>query len=120
MNGCFVLGLDGHGPDIFEEVFEFVKDTELYEVQITILTAFPGTPLYTRLQEGGRILEPNAWEKCTLFDVNYRPANMSPEELADGFRKLAVKLYSDEFTNWRRSRFRKSLRSGRQVRGGPA
>jgi radical SAM superfamily enzyme YgiQ (UPF0313 family) len=105
VNGCFVIGLDGHTPEIFDQVFDFVKETELYEVQITILTAFPGTPLYHRLESEGRILEPTAWQKCTLFDVNFRPTHMSPEELADGFKKLGVRLYSDEFTRWRRENF---------------
>lgn len=110
VNGCFVMGLDGHTPAIFDEVFEFVRDAELYEVQITIMTAFPGTPLYARLEAEDRILEPRAWRKCTLFDVNYRPANMSPKELADGFKQLGLKLYSDEFTAWRRHNFKKYLR----------
>ncbi len=79
VNGCFVLGLDGQTPDVFDQVFDFVKETELYEVQITLLTPFPGTPLYARLEREGRLLEPRNWKKCTLFDINYRPANMSVE-----------------------------------------
>src|SRR5581483_1666432 len=70
VNGCFILGLDGQGPEIFELVPEFVRESGLYEVQITVQTAFPGTPLYQQLLQEGRILEPGAWEKCTLFDVN--------------------------------------------------
>jgi radical SAM superfamily enzyme YgiQ (UPF0313 family) len=117
VNGCFVIGLDGHGPEIFEQVFEFVRDAELYEVQVTILTAFPGTPLHERLSREGRILEPGAWDRCTLFDVNFRPTGMSPEELADGFRRLVVKLYGEEFTRWRRETFRASLRAGHREGG---
>jgi radical SAM superfamily enzyme YgiQ (UPF0313 family) len=110
VNGCFVLGLDGHTPQIFDQVLEFVRASELYEVQVTFLTAFPGTPLHARLEREGRILNPGRWEMCTLFDVNYRPRGMSPEALEDGFKKLVAELYSDEFTNWRRSTFRKNLR----------
>jgi hypothetical protein len=84
---------------------------------VTILTPFPGTPLYERLDREGRILEPGEWTKCTLFDVNYRPANMSPAELADGFRQLVVRLYSDEFTRWRRDRFKESVGTGLQQKG---
>ncbi len=113
VNGCFVLGLDGHTPAIFDAVFDFVRETELYEVQITILTAFPGTPLYARLEREGRLLEPRNWAKCTLFDVNYRPSGMSPEDLRDGFKRLANRLYSDEFTQWRRNAFRKRQRAAR-------
>jgi radical SAM superfamily enzyme YgiQ (UPF0313 family) len=110
VNGCFVLGLDGHTPQIFDQVLDFVRATELYEVQVTFLTAFPGTPLYTRLEGEGRILQPGRWEMCTLFDVNYVPRGMSPDALEDGFKKLVAELYSDEFTNWRRNTFRRNLR----------
>jgi len=110
VNGCFVIGLDGHTTEVFENVPAFVRDAELYEVQITIMTPFPGTPLYARLEREGRLLEPRNWKKCTLFDINFQPANMSVEELDTGFKKLAVELYSDEFTNWRRNNFRHMMK----------
>jgi len=111
VNGCFIIGLDGHTSEIFHQVFDFVKETELYEVQVTFLTPFPGTPLYERLQSEDRLLEPQNWRKCTLFDINFEPANMSVKELHDQFKKLAVELYSEDFTNWRRRKFRNSLRT---------
>jgi len=114
VNGCFVLGLDGQGPEVFDQVFDFVRETELHEVQITLQTPFPGTPLYERLRAAGRILEEGAWHKCTLFDVNFRPQRMSVAELRRGFRDLGVRLYSDEFTNWRRERFRRTLRAAKK------
>jgi len=110
VNGCFILGLDGHGPEIFDQVFDFVTDTGLYEVQVTIQTAFPGTPLYARLKREGRLLDERAWNTCTLFDVNYRPSGMSPDELTAGFRDLVVRLYNQEFTAWRRNNFFRRLR----------
>lgn len=110
VNGCFVIGLDGHDETIFEQVYDFVKETELYEVQVTILTPFPGTPLYERLKDQGRLLEPEAWTKCTLFDLNFTPLNMSAEALVGGFKTLVNKLYDSEFTRWRRENFKKYLR----------
>ena len=110
VNGCFVIGLDGHTVDIFDQVYEFVRTSGLHEVQVTILTPFPGTPLYERLEKEGRLLEPRNWKKCTLFDVNYRPKNMSVDELTQGFRKLVTRLYSDEFTKERKSYFKQLLR----------
>jgi len=112
VNGCFVIGLDGHTPLIFDRVFDFVCDSGLYEVQITILTPFPGTPLYARLLKEGRLLEPQAWDRCTLFDLNYVPAGMTSEELVEGFKQLGVRLYSQEFTQWRRNRFKEALPKG--------
>lgn len=113
VNGCFVLGLDGHGPDIFDEVFEFVRDTQLHEVQITLQTAFPGTALYARLLSEKRILKEGAWETCTLFDLNFKPEGMSEIELSNGLRELGQRVYSDDFTTWRRRTFRQKLRQAR-------
>ena len=110
VNGCFILGLDEHTPATFEEVLDFSLEVPLFEVQITLLTPFPGTPLYDRLLHTGRILRPQAWELCTLFDVNFRPQSMSVDELRSGFRWLAERLYSRECTDARRKDFWDSRR----------
>lgn len=112
VNGCFVIGLDGHGLEIFDQVYEFVRETELYDVQITFQTPFPGTPLYQRLQNEGRLLYDNAWERCTLFDLNYKPQNMSTDELRQGFRELGTRLYSKKETAWRRDIFKRKYIRG--------
>jgi radical SAM superfamily enzyme YgiQ (UPF0313 family) len=111
VNGCFVLGLDGDTPEVFNDVLGFVRDTGLYEVQVTFLTAFPGTPLHERLDREGRVIRDRAWELCTLFDINFRPKNMTVEELQNGFLGLAKQLYSAEETQERRSKFKRMLKT---------
>ena len=117
VNGCFILGLDGHTTSIFQEVLEFARTVPLYDAQITVLTAFPGTPLYFRLLAEGRVLEPGRWDLCTLFDVNYKPSDMSPRELQEGIYWLTERLYGDECTTFRRQGFFSRLR--RQLRRRP-
>jgi len=114
LNGCFVLGLDGTDAGSFDAVYEFVKETGLYEVQITVMTPFPGTPLYSRLLAEGRILEPGAWERCTLFDVNFVPERMTVDELERGFRDLMVRIYDRTFVSNRRRDFFRNLRAVRR------
>src|SRR5204862_3306017 len=104
VNGCFILGLDGDTPEVFDDVFRFVKESGLYEVQITFLTPFPGTPLYQRLKGEDRIICDRAWELCTLFDINITPKNMTVAELQSGFLGLAKRLYSEQETSERRSK----------------
>ena len=113
VDGCFVLGLDGHTEQIFDDVYAFVERSGLYEVQITVMTAFPGTPLYDRLRREGRILEDGAWDKCTLFDVNFQPTGMSPERLQWGLVDLGRRLYDRDFIEARRTRFFRNLRKRR-------
>ena len=105
VNGCFVVGLDGQDATSFDAVFDFVRASGLYEVQITVMTAFPNAPLYDRLQSAGRLLDAEAWEACTLFDVNYVPERMSVTELEQGFRGLARRIYDAGFIEERRRRF---------------
>src|SRR5215469_8570218 len=116
VNGCFILGLDADTPDVFDDVFEFVRDSGLYEVQVTFMTPFPGTPLYHRLRSEGRIISDRAWELCTLFDINFQPKNMTVAELESGFLKLAEQLYSTEETRERRTRFKRRLKSSPNFR----
>lgn len=113
LNGCFVLGLDGTDAGAFDAVYDFVKETGLYEVQITVMTPFPGTPLYQRLLEQGRILYPGAWERCTLFDVNFVPERMTVDELEAGFRDLMRRIYDDRFVSERRREFFRRWRVAR-------
>ncbi len=109
VNGCFVLGLDGATRDEFAAVRDFVEESGLYDVQITVLTAFPGTPLYARLLADDRLLDPTGWETCTVFDVNVRPTGMTPEELEAGFIDLAARLYSAETVRARHDAFKSRL-----------
>ena len=114
VNGCFVLGLDSTGTESFEEIWNFVRQSGLYDIQITVQTAFPSTPLYTRLKQEGRILRDEAWDMCTLFDVNFQPAKMSVAELEAGLRNLIHRIYEDEVVAGRRSAFQRNYRRKRR------
>ena len=118
VNGCFVLGLDGHRTDVFDAVHEFARDSELYDVQITLMTPFPGTPLYGRLKDAGRLLHDGEWNRWTLFDINFLPAQMSVEELRSGFHNLAQRLYTEGSSRWRKTNFnQKYLKSAMRRQG---
>jgi radical SAM superfamily enzyme YgiQ (UPF0313 family) len=105
VNGCFIVGNDADTPDIFPEIERFVKSSGLADVQVTVLTPFPGTSLYTRLKKEGRLLRERAWERCTLFDVNFVPRGMSVEDLEQGLEYLMGSLYTAEETARRREGF---------------
>ena len=111
VNGCFILGLDGDTCNDFEDVLNSVRDSQLYQVQVTFMTAFPGTPLYARLKAENCILRDRAWELCPLFDINFQPRNMGVAELKTGFLSLVKTLYSAEETLLRRANFRRRLRT---------
>jgi radical SAM superfamily enzyme YgiQ (UPF0313 family) len=116
VNGCFILGLDRQTPDMFQQIYDFAMEAPLYDVQITVLTPFPGTPLYERLLCEGRILEPKRWDLCTLFDVNYQPLSMSVDDLRNGLYWLAERLYSTENLRKRRQPFFSKLRGNLSIK----
>ena len=93
-----------------------MRESGLYEVQITFLTAFPGTPLYRRLKAEGRLIRDHAWDLCTLFDMNIQPKDMNIAELQSGFLRLGKTLYSREETDTRRRRFRSQFKASARKR----
>lgn len=114
VNGCFILGLDDDTPDSFEAVERFVKESGLMEVQVTVLTPFPGTALYGRLRAEGRLLRERYWDRCTLFDVNFVPKRMTVEDLEQGLEYLMGTLYTTEEVQRRRLRYLQTMRHRRR------
>ena len=115
VNGCFILGLDNDTPDSFEAVERFVTESGLMEVQVTVLTPFPGTALYRRLRAEGRLLRERYWERCTLFDVNFVPRRMSVEQLEQGLEYLMGALYTAEEVQRRRLLYLQAMRRSREL-----
>ena len=113
VTACFVLGLDGHTPAVFDEVFRFAEEAVPFDVQITYPTPFPGTPMHRRWKREGRLTHDGQWNRCTLFDISFRPTPMTAEELRAGFHDLTRRLYAEDFTAWRREEARRRRRAPR-------
>ena len=95
VHGSFILGYDFDTPDSFDELIEFINEAELLMPLINILTPLPGTELYKRFKEEGRLLHKN-WDDYDGQTVVYTPRGMTPEELQNGFRKVVRNVYSFE------------------------
>ena len=81
--GCFVFGFDHDTRDAFDETVDFVMDANIDLPRFAIMTPFPGTPLFQRLRQEGRILS----EDWSLYDgqhVVYEPHHLGPDELLSG------------------------------------
>lgn len=92
IQGCFVFGLDHDTPDVFETTVEFAIDTGIDLPRFAVLTPFPGTPLYLRLEKEGRILTRD-WEIYDAQHVVFQPRHMSVQELAAGHERAWKKCY---------------------------
>lgn len=90
--GCFILGVDGDGPEAIEDTRRFIE-TWIDVPQVTVLTPFPGTPLHRRMKAEGRLLHED-WARYDITHVNFRPTHMSPEALEEGFGRLTRSIYA--------------------------
>ncbi len=93
IQGCFVFGLDHDTQDTFDETIDFVLDTGIDLPRFAVLTPFPGTPLYKRLDAEDRILTKN-WELYDVQHVVFEPKNMTPLELSLGHKRVWKEVYS--------------------------
>ena len=96
--GTFVFGYDGDTPESFGETVAFARRHALYIAAFNHLTPFPGTPLYARLQQEGRLLYENWWldPRYSYNKIPFQPRGMAPEELQRNC--LAARR---EFYSWR-------------------
>ena len=97
VHGAFVLGSDGDRKDIFDRTIEFVLTSKIDSASFTLLTPLPGTRLYNRLRDEGRLLRTNYPEDWQFYDFEravFRPNHMTTEELEDGVYRVYKELTS--------------------------
>ncbi|HXW07516.1 MAG TPA: radical SAM protein, partial [Vicinamibacterales bacterium] len=93
LQGCFVFGLDHDTPAIFAETARFAVEARIDLPRFAVVTPFPGTALFKRLEQEGRILTRN-WELYDGQHVVFQPARMSVEELQRGVEAAWRLAYS--------------------------
>jgi len=93
INASFVFGFDHDDTNVFEATVKFAIEAKLASINFHIVTPFPGTPLFQRLQTEGRILHYD-WNKYDTAHAVFQPTLMSPEELEEGYRRVYNEFYS--------------------------
>jgi radical SAM superfamily enzyme YgiQ (UPF0313 family) len=89
-----VFGFDHDTETVFEETVDFLETAGVQNATFNILTPFPGTRLYQRLETEGRILTRD-WSKYNgRTQVVFQPRQMSPEALLAGYRYANARFYS--------------------------
>ena len=93
LQGCFVFGLDEDTPDVFERTAQLAVDIGIDLPRFAIVTPFPATALYQRLDAEGRIIDRN-WERYDGQHVVFQPKKMSVAELQAGTEAAWKLAYS--------------------------
>lgn len=91
--GTFVFGMDYEEKDIFEKVLDFVHKNKIELPRYAVLTPFPGTPLFSKLDKEGRILTRD-WSLYDGQHVVFQPKNFTAQELLDGHEWIWRKSYA--------------------------
>jgi radical SAM superfamily enzyme YgiQ (UPF0313 family) len=92
----FILGYDDDSVDTFEETLEFAMKHRFYMVAFNHLTPFPGTPLYKRLEDEGRLTYDKWWldPEYRYGMVPFEPRGMSAEEVRLRCIEARARFYS--------------------------
>ncbi len=100
VNGSFVLGFDHDRGDVFTRTAEWIEQNRLECATFHILTPYPATPLFRKMEAEGRLLHRD-WSLYDTAHAVFRPKHMSPEELEQGYAWIYQRLFSHA-SIWRR------------------
>jgi radical SAM superfamily enzyme YgiQ (UPF0313 family) len=94
--GTFIFGYDRDTPESFDASVAFAREHGFYIAAFNHLTPFPGTPLYRRLAEEGRLLYDAWWldERYSYNRIPFRPRTMDPDSLQRHCLAARRKFYS--------------------------
>jgi radical SAM superfamily enzyme YgiQ (UPF0313 family) len=95
--GAFIYGMDSDTPDALRRRTRYILNSGVDIIQLTYLTALPGTRLFDRLQKEGRLLYTNFpadWERYHMVEPTHQPLSMEPQEILDVIREGNHLLYS--------------------------
>src|SRR3989475_5214749 len=73
VNGSFVFGMDHDGPDVFDRTVAWAVGQGIETATFHILTPYPDTALYQRMEAENRILHRD-WDLYDTRHVVFRPA----------------------------------------------
>lgn len=85
VQGTFVFGMDHDDPDVFARTVELVNELKVDIPRYSIYTPYPGTRLFNRLYNEGRILSFN-WDDYDTMHVVIQPQKLTVDELYAGFK----------------------------------
>ncbi|MCB4790501.1 MAG: B12-binding domain-containing radical SAM protein [Elusimicrobia bacterium] len=93
VTGFFMFGFDTDDKGIFDESVKMIKEIDIDDVHLYILTLYPGTQLYEQFKLEGRLLENRDRTGYGWSNAMFQPKFMSPEDLENGVQETYSNLY---------------------------
>jgi radical SAM superfamily enzyme YgiQ (UPF0313 family) len=93
--GTFVFGYDADTTETIERTLEFAIESRLEIANFNPLTPTPGSALYDRLRDEGRLISPKWWidPGYRYGDAIFEPRGMSAAELVQGVFRARERFY---------------------------
>ncbi|EAT58214.1 BchE/P-methylase family protein, partial [Chlorobium ferrooxidans DSM 13031] len=96
--GSFIYGLDGDTLETPAAMLDFIRETGLDVPGINILRPTPGTRVFERLREEGRLLfdprDITAFRYTFGQEMLYRPKNIDLEAFVESYSTLTRKIFT--------------------------
>jgi radical SAM superfamily enzyme YgiQ (UPF0313 family) len=95
--GAFIYGMDSDTLEALRHRTNYILNSGVDVMETTYLTPLPGTRLFNRLRDEGRLLYTNFpadWDHYDMTEVTYKPLLMEPQELRKAGDESTRRLYS--------------------------
>ena len=94
----FIFGMDGDRPGAAERTLEQIRSWPPGLPVFGLLTPYPATPLYDKLEAAGRLTRPKHWLEFKPFTMAHSPLGLSAEQAEAEIRQAWKVSYSPEVT----------------------
>lgn len=99
VEGLFILGLPGETPQETEETIDYARSLPLDMAQFSVLTPYPGSPLFEELRDRGQIdtgvradgtVDPSVWQRYSAYICfnDVQPIWTTSTQTAEGLRRM--------------------------------
>ncbi|MCL2287350.1 MAG: B12-binding domain-containing radical SAM protein [Firmicutes bacterium] len=89
--GFLIYGFDNDDVNIFQKTIDIIQEKHLIQAHFNLLTPYPGTKLYDRINGEGRIIDQN-WDNYINMKTVFEPKQMSPATLEAGLNWTVKKF----------------------------
>ena len=97
--GAFIYGLDSDTPETIANRTNYILNSDIDAMQASILTPLPGTPLFNRMKNEGRLIHsnfPEDWSRYDFVEVVFKPKLMSAQTLSKTIDSAWKTLYDEK------------------------
>jgi radical SAM superfamily enzyme YgiQ (UPF0313 family) len=93
--GSFIVGFEADRIDAFDHIFDFTMRNNISLIMLNVLTAYPGTDLYERMKNAGRVTDVDPDLLNGIYPtMQYR--NISQSEMFEKYFEVLEKMFSHE------------------------